>query len=62
MYAAPSPAWYATGLRWIAAGIASLADAVDRRAPDPWPVDTLPGYRTGDDALLEARHRAHRSL
>lgn len=61
MYPVPSPAWYATGLRWIASGIGSLADYVDRRAPEPWPLFTAPEYRCGDEVLHDARHRAHGS-
>lgn len=29
----PTPAWYASGLRWIAGGITRLADAIDRDPP-----------------------------
>jgi hypothetical protein len=62
MYPTPPPAWYASGLRWIASGIASFADYVDRRAPEPWPLDTTPAYRCGEEVLHEARHRAQRGL
>ena len=61
MIPAPSPAWYAMGLRWIASGLASLADAIDRRAPAPWPLDRAPEYRCSDEPLMEARHRAQNS-
>lgn len=62
MHSTPSPAWYASGLRWIASRLASLADAIDRRAPDPWPLEPAPDYLPGDDFLLDARHRAQRGL
>lgn len=62
MVAAPSPAWYAAGIRWIASGLASFADAMDRRAPEPWPLEPAPEYHPIDDYLLEARHRASRAL
>ncbi len=41
MYTAPTPnpAWYASGLRWIASGIARFADAIDREPEPPRPVD-----------------------
>lgn len=61
MIPAPSPAWYATGLRRIASGLASLADAIDRRAPAPWPLEPAHEYRCVDESLMEARHRAHGS-
>ena len=58
MHALPSPAWYATGLRWIASSLASFADAIDRRAPEPWPLEPAPEYHSGEEYLLDARHRA----
>lgn len=58
MHALPSPAWYATGLRRIASGLASFADAIDRRAPQPWPLEPAPEYVSGEEYLLDARHRA----
>ena len=58
MHALPSPAWYATGLRWIASSLASFADAIDRRAPQPWPLEPAPEYVSGEEYLLDARHRA----
>lgn len=41
MHTAPTPdsAWYASGLRWIASGIARFADAIDREPEPPRPVD-----------------------
>ncbi len=48
MHALPSPAWYATGLRRIASGLASFADAIDRRAPQPWPLEPAPEYVSGE--------------
>lgn len=58
MYAPPPPAWYATGLRWIATGLAAFADAIDRRAPQPRPLEPAPEYRSGEEYLRDARHRA----
>ena len=58
MPALPSPAWYATGLRWIASSLASFADAIDRRVPEPWPLEPAPEYLSGEEYLLDARHRA----
>ena len=60
MYSTPTPAWYASGLRWIASALARLADAIDRRAQEPWPLEPAPEYHSVDDYLLEARHRAQR--
>ena len=61
MYTTPTPAWYASGLRWIASGLAGLADAIDRRAPEPWPLEPAPDHRSGEEILLDARHRANGS-
>lgn len=58
MYAAPSPAWYACGLRRIARALASAADALDRRVPAPRPLEPAPDWRSVDDRLLEVRSRA----
>ena len=58
----PSPAWYATGIRWIASELVSFANTLDRRAPEPWPLEPAPEYHPIDDYLLEARHRASRAL
>jgi hypothetical protein len=62
MYPTPSPAWYASGLRWIASGLVTLADAMDHGAPEPWPLEPAPEYLPVDDFLLEARHRASRVI
>ncbi|MBX3715332.1 MAG: hypothetical protein KF738_04975 [Burkholderiales bacterium] len=62
MYAHPSPAWYAAGLRWIATGLGALADTLDHRTPASSPLEPQPSPRSADDLLLEARHRAHRGL
>ena len=62
MYPTPSPAWYASGIRWIASGLVAFADFIDRRAPEPWPLEPAPEYLSGDEYLLDARHRAQRSL
>lgn len=62
VYAHPSPAWYASGLRWIAAGLAALADTLDPRTPATAPLEPQPSPHAADELLLEARHRAHRGL
>lgn len=62
MTAYPGPAWYAAGIRWIASGLLSVADAVERRAPEPWPLEPAPEYLPVDDYLLDARDRASRVL
>jgi len=59
MYATPSSAWYAAGLRWIASALSAFADAIDRRAPEPWPLEPAPEYLSGEEYLLDARHRAN---
>ncbi len=58
----PSPAWYASGLRWIASGLVKVADALDHRAPEPWPLLSPAHGARVEDALCEARHRAQRPL
>ena len=65
MHTAPTPdsAWYASGLRWIASGIASFADAIDREPEPPRPVDD---YCPAREFLLRgengARNNAARGL
>jgi len=53
----PPPAWYASGLRRIASGIARLADAVDRKSPPPSPWDD---YCPARDFLLRGENGARR--
>ncbi|MBX3671817.1 MAG: hypothetical protein KF776_02470 [Burkholderiales bacterium] len=62
MYAHPSPAWYASGLRWIASGLGALADSLDHRTPASAPLEPQPSPHAADELLLDARSRAHRSV
>jgi hypothetical protein len=62
MATAPGSAWYAARLRWIASGMLDFADAIDRRAPEPWPLEPAPEHLPVDDYLLDARHRASRVI
>jgi hypothetical protein len=62
MYPTPPPAWYASGIRWIASGLLAFADVIDRGAPEPWPLEPHHGLHGGDEPLMDARHRASRAF
>jgi hypothetical protein len=58
----PPPAWYASGLRWLASGLVALAEFLEGARPSPWPLEPTPAPASADELLCEARLRASRGV
>jgi hypothetical protein len=52
-------AWYADGLRWIAALFDSAADRLDRAATVHASLDPMPRHTSFDEIVCDMRNRIH---
>lgn len=52
-------AWYAEGLRWIAASLASAAHRLERAATDHASLDPMPRHTSFDEVVGDLRNRIH---
>lgn len=55
-------AWYAEGLRWIAALLDSAASRLDRAATVPASLDPMPRHTSFDEIVGDLRNRVHSGL